>query len=174
MALSVVFLVLLVGALGVVFRGPLSDLAEAFARRFGAPGVFLGMLFIDAYAAPPLAHEPVLFFAHAGGMGFADATLVAGTGSFLAGPLGYAIGALIGRLGWVRGQLERFEVAPLMRRRGAWVVAVAAVSPIPFSASTYLAGALRVPFLPFLAACGLRYLKVALYLGLIALGWQIG
>lgn len=174
MALGIVLLVALVGGLGVAFRSPLSALAEAFVTRFGAWGVFVGMMGLDAWALPPLAHEPLLFFAHAGGLGFAEASLIGGTASFLAGPVGYGLGMGFGRVGWMRRQLERTAVARLMRRRGVWVVAIAAVSPIPFSVTTYLAGALRAPFLPFLGACTLRYLKVAFYLGLIVLGWQMG
>lgn len=174
LALGIVLLIAAVAALGLVFRAPIEGLAESFVRRFGAAGVFLGMLFIDAYAFPPLAHEPILFFAHAGGLGFVEASLVAGTASFLAGPLGYLVGRWLGGVPWVQRQLARSGIAPLMRRRGVWVVALAAVSPLPFSASTYAAGALRVPFVPFLLACTLRFPKVTAYLGMIALGWSLG
>ena len=171
---GILLLVIGVGALGWAFRAPLAELSAAFVGRFGTWGLFFGMLIIDAYAFPPLAHEPILFFAHAGGVSFVDVTLVAGTASFLAGPVGYVVGRLLGQVVWVRRQLARTGVTPVMRRRGAWVVALAAVSPVPFSASTYIAGALRVPFAPFLLACALRYLKVAAYLAMIAVGWSFG
>lgn len=172
--IGVVVLVAVVGALGWLFRAPMSDLAGAFVAEFGTPGIFFGMLLVDSYAFPPLAHEPVLFMAHAGGLGFWKVCLVAGTGSFLAGPLGYGVGRLLGRVPYVRRQLRRTGIRPIMRRRGVWVVVLAAVSPVPFSAATHVAGALRVPFWPFVAACTLRYPKVAAYLGMIAFGWSLG
>lgn len=172
--LGVFVLVAGVALLGWAFRAPISALAAHFVGQFGIIGVLLGMLVVDSYAFPPLAHEPILFFAHAGGLGFFEVTLMAGTGSFLAGPTGYLIGFLLSRCRWVERQLRRTGVASVMRRRGVFVVAIAAVSPVPFSASSYAAGALRVPFGPFLLACSLRYPKVALYLGMIAFGWSLG
>lgn len=172
--LGIVLLVSVVAGLGWAFRVPISSLAAGFVSEFGLPGVLFGMLVVDAYAFPPLAHEPILFFAYAGGLGFLEVALVAGLGSFLAGPLGYAIGRFIGRYKWVDRQLRRTGVAAMMRKRGVLVVAVAAVSPVPFSASSYAAGALRVPFWPFLLACTLRFPKIALFLAMIAFGWSLG
>lgn len=171
---GVLFLLLVVGGLGWSFREPISALAEVFVRSFGALGVFFGMLVVDAYAFPPLAHEPILFFAYAGGMSFVEVTLAAGLGSFLAGPLGYLVGRGLARVGFVRNALTRTGLAVLMRKHGVWVVALAAVSPLPFSASTYAAGAIGIPPGPFLAVCLLRFPKVAAYLGMIALGWSLG
>lgn len=173
-ALGIVVLIALVGVLGWFFRAPISALAASFVAEFGAPGVFVGMLFVDAYAFPPLAHEPVLFVAHAGGLSFWETVGVAGTGSFLAGPLGYGFGRLLRRVPWVRRQLRRSGVSPVMRKRGVWVVVIAALTPVPFSAATHAAGALRVTFWPFVLACTLRYPKVAAYLAIIRFGWSLG
>ncbi|MEL6187413.1 MAG: VTT domain-containing protein [Myxococcota bacterium] len=172
--LGVVLLIGAVGALGWFFRAQMASAAEWFVGEFGLYGVFFGMLLVDAYAFPPLAHEPILFFAHAGGLDFLQVALVAGAGSFLAGPIGYLVGRLLRRVPWVQSQLRRSGITPLMRRRGVWVVAVAAVSPLPFSAATYAAGALRVPFGPFMLACALRFPKVLAYLAMIAFGWSLG
>ncbi len=160
--------------LAATFRAPIEAFASGLVSRFGGTGVFFAMLIVDSYAVPPLSHEPVLFFAHAGGLGFWKVTAIAGTGSFLAGPVGYGIGMLLGRVTAVQRQLDRSGVAHLMGRHGVAVVAIAAVTPIPFSASTYAAGAMRLPFGPFLLVCGLRYPKIATYLGVIAAGWALG
>lgn len=166
-------LVVAIAVLGFVFRGPLTNLASVFVAKAGLVGVFFGMLAIDAYAFPPLAHEPILFFAHAGGLEFWSISCVGGLASFLAGPLGYVIGRSLGRVSWVARMLDRTGIAVLMKHHGAWVVALAAVSPIPFSASTYAAGALRIPFWPFVLACALRIPKVAVYVAVIAFGWSM-
>lgn len=80
-------LVLLVGgvaALGWAFREPMLAVAQGFVDRLGVWGLFFGMFLIDSYAFPPLAHEPILFFAHAGGIGFYQVAFLGGLGSFLA------------------------------------------------------------------------------------------
>ena len=58
--------------------------------------------------------------------------------------------------------------------RSAWAVGVAAFLPLPYSVSTWTAGALGVRYHWVAAASLLRYPKTALYLWLIASGWSIG
>lgn len=86
---------------------------------------------------------------------------LATAGSVAGALVGYAIGAFffdaVARpliafyhmeTGW-RTASEAFA------RHGAWFVALAAISPIPFKAATIAAGALAMPPVPFLVACAL-------------------
>jgi len=165
--------ILLAGSAGAgwVLRAPLTAAADWFVRELGVWGLFGGILFTDSWVAPPLTHEPLLLFAHAGGISFVTIWAYASTASVLAGPIGYALGALLGRVPAVDRRLRGSGVERVMKRRGATVVAAAAITPIPFAFSTWLAGANGVPFLSFIAACLVRIIKVALYLFLITLGW---
>lgn len=172
LSLGLLTLLVVTAALGLLLRHPLSDLSRWFHGSFGLAGLFVGVLFTDTWVAPPLTHEPLLFFAHAAGESFVTIWAVAGTASVVAGPLGYAAGRLLGRFDAVHDLLARSQgLRPLMERRGAAVVAAAAITPIPFAVSTWLAGVVGIPFGSFFAACLVRLVKVGFYLGLIVLGW---
>jgi membrane protein YqaA with SNARE-associated domain len=160
------------GLLGAWVRQPLTELASEAVQGLGLLGLFFGVMFFDS-SPLPLITEPLLFVAYAGGLDFMTVVVVAGTASFLAGAVGYAGGAFVGRLSFVARWLERVGLAPVMRRRGVLVVATTAVTPLPFAASTWTAGACKVAFIPFVGVCLLRYLKVSFYLGLIVLGWTV-
>jgi membrane protein YqaA with SNARE-associated domain len=166
-------LILLVGtaAAGYVLRAPLTSIADWFVDELGLWGLFTGILLTDSWVAPPMTHEPLLLFALAGGVPFVVIWACASAASVLAGPLGYVLGSLLVRAPFVRRRLSGSSVESVMRRRGAVVVAAAAITPIPFALTTWLAGAIGIPFGTFFAACLVRIVKVALYLGLITLGW---
>ena len=166
-------LLLAVFFLGWFFREPLASGANFFVEKFGIIGVFILMLVVDAWAFPPLAHEPILLFAYVGGIPVLDIAVVAGFGSFLAGLTGYGVGMLLGRLKRIKDLQASFGIDVMIKRHGLWIVAIAAVSPIPFAVATYSAGVLRLPFGWFALACALRIPKVAIYVGMIALGWSI-
>jgi membrane protein YqaA with SNARE-associated domain len=171
LGIGLLVLLLVTGVLGFVLRNPLTDLAHWFVGELGLYGLFVGVLFTDSWIAPPLTHEPLLLFAHAGGVSFATIWVCASAASVLAGPLGYVLGALLSRVSVVHDKLAGSSIESVMRRRGAVVVAAAAITPIPFAVTTWLAGAVGVAPLPFFAACFVRVAKVALYLSLIVLGW---
>lgn len=170
---GLVLLLVVSAGLGYLVRAPLTEAAQWFVDELGMLGLFFGVLLVDSWVLPPLTHEPLLFFAYAGGVSYLDVWACAGLASTLAGPVGYLFGRLFGRRGPVARRLQGSGLEALMHRRGAWVVAAGALTPIPFSVTTWLAGAAGMPVLPFLAASMVRFLKVAIYLGLIALGWAV-
>jgi membrane protein YqaA with SNARE-associated domain len=157
--------------LALLLKGPLTRISVAFIERFGATGLAMATLLADA-SPIPIMQEPLLLLAHAAGMPFWPILIVAGTASMLAGPVGYLGGKMIGELGPVARWIDRAGLRSLMSRHGVWLVAVAAVTPIPYAATTWTAGATGIKFLPFFAVCGLRFVKVGVYLGLMVLGWS--
>lgn len=172
LGVGLVVLILVAGLLGYLFRVPLTQVSAYCVDRFGLVGLFVGVVFTDSWILPPLTHEPLLFFGHAGGLSYAQIFLVAGAASHFSGLVGYSAGALLGRRPAVLQRLEKSGVAPLMARRGAVAVALAAITPIPFAASTWTAGAVGMRLGPFVLACAVRWLKVAVYLTLIVAGWS--
>ena len=170
LVVGIVVLLGVVALLGAWLREPVTTLASEVVEGFGLVGLFFAVMFFDS-SPLPLVTEPLLFVAHAGGIDFVTIAAIGGTASFLAGGVGYGGGVLVGRLSWVQAWLDRVGLGPIMRRRGAMVIAITAVTPLPFAASTWTAGACQVAPVPFILVCLLRYLKVSFYLGLIVLGW---
>ena len=170
LAVSLVVLIAVVVVLGVTVREPLSRVSEAFVDQFGITGVLVGCMIVDAI--PGLTHEPLLLFGWEGGLGYWSIFAAAGTGSMLAGFVGFGIGRLLGRAGWVHRMLHRYRVIAFLHRYGTTAIAVAALTPFPFAIATWGAGAAGIGLRPVLLGALFRYPKVLFYLSLIAVGWQ--
>ena len=161
-----------VGAvLGAWFRQPLAIWSRGFVELAGGPGVALGFLIPDAFTIP-IPSDAFSTVGLAGGLPFWHVVAWATTGSVAGGCLGWFIGR---RLRQTR-RLHRFasgrgaELERLIRRHGAWLIAVAAISPLPYSLSAWVAGASRMPLAVFFAVSLLRVVRVTVPLYLIQLG----
>jgi len=89
--------------------------------------------------------------------------------SYVAGVTGYFIGRWFGNTAVFRRLEERrlAGVIPLVRRYGLFLVVIAALTPVPFSATCMVAGSVRLPFRRFLLFAASRFLRFALY------GWVV-
>jgi membrane protein YqaA with SNARE-associated domain len=105
-------------------------------------------------------------------MGFVEVCVWATLGSLVGGAVGYWVGRSLGTTRWLRRVLERRggRAQALLDRYGLTAVAVAAITPLPYSIFCWAAGAGRVPFSRFLLVSQLRILRVAGYLYLIQIG----
>ncbi len=167
----IALMVALVAAAGMWLRDPLMRVSRQFVESFGGVGVALGYFIPDAFAVPlPNDLAPVL--ARAGGMGFLEVTLWATGGSLAGGAVGYWIGRSLRTTRYMKRMLQRRGGAAqeAIDRYGAWAVAIAALTPIPYSIFVWAAGAGKMPFKTFLLISQLRWLRVAGYLYLIQLG----
>ena len=174
LGLTVVFIVGLVAiaaTLGAFFRDPLQELSEAFVSLLGGPGIAIGYLVPDAFTIP-IPNDAFGWFGLEGGMPFWEVVAWGTMGSVAGGCVGYLIGRRLRSAKWVarfmagRGRaLER-----LISRYGVWVVAVAALTPLPYSLSAWAAGAVHMRFSTFFAVSLTRVLRVAGALYLIRLG----
>lgn len=171
LALGLFMLLLVVGALGVLFRDPVERVAEWFVAEFGLLGIFLVVTVVDAL---PLTHEPILLLGYSGGLGFWQVWAAASAGSVMSGVLAWSLGGWLSRFEIVQRQLARYRIDVFLRRYGGWAVAVAAITPFPYSVATWASGAARMPFLPLFLGALARLPKVLIYLSLIALGWSTG
>lgn len=158
-------------AIGSWFREPLLCVSRAFVERGGGPGVAFGYFIPDAFTVP-IPNDAFSAIGIAGGLGFWEVVAWATLGSVAGGCTGWLIGRLLRRT----RRLTRFlsgrgaRLGPLIRRRGAWIVAVAAVTPLPYSVSAWVAGATQMPLPLFMAVSLLRVVRVAASLYLIELG----
>lgn len=172
-SLGVGLVVLFIGAaaLGYVAREPLIYVSSGFVDRFGVAGIVVGCFVVDTI--PGLTHEPFLLFGYTGGLGFWKVFAAAASGSVAAGPLGWAMGRLLGRLYWVQELFERHKVNAFIARYGVTAVAVAAITPFPFALATWAAGTANMPLDRLIMGSLFRIPKVAFYLTLIMLGWNV-
>jgi len=159
-----------------VLRAPITSLGQAFIDAGGAAGLFAGVILANT-SLLPATDEPVIFLAISSGrMSAWTIFLVSAAASTLAGPVGYGLGALVGRATSLEAWITRKnpDVAAWLRQRGAWAVAVCAVLPFPFAVSTWTAGMMRVGLLPVCAASLLRIPKTGFYFLLMLKGWGMG
>ncbi len=170
-ALFIVGLVAIAAALGAFFRDPLQELSEAFVSVLGGPGIAIGYLIPDAFTVP-IPNDAFGWFGIEGGVPFWEVVFWGTLGSVAGGCVGYLIGQRLRTTRWVsqfmagRGRaLER-----LIRRYGLWVVAIAAMTPLPYSLSAWAAGAVHMRFSTFFAVSLTRTFRVAGALYLIKLG----
>ena len=167
-----VTLVLGMVIVGVWFREPLMRISAGFVESFGGLGVALGYFLTDAFTLPlPNDIGPIL--AIAGGMSFVEVCVWGASGSILGGFVGYLVGRQLGTTRIVSRVLDRNDgrAQRMLERHGLTAVAVAAITPLPYSIFCWAAGAAKLPLARFMAvSIPLRIIRVADYLYLIRLG----
>lgn len=171
-AAAVVLIAGTAAALGYWLREPLLATGRVFVDNLGGPGVAVGYLLPDAFTIP-LPNDAVGMFGLAGGLPFWAVVAWGTVGSIAGGSLGWLVGRRLRHVGFVSAFLERrgAKMEALVRRYGAQGVAVAALTPLPYSLSAWAAGAVHMPFRTFFAVSLLRVIRVAGALYLVELGW---
>ncbi|MCD6566023.1 MAG: hypothetical protein J7K53_08765 [Bacteroidales bacterium] len=89
--------------------------------------------------------------------------------SYMAGVLGYWIGVFFNRTRWYRYLHEKFlyKYHGTANRFGLYLIAVASMTPIPFSAICMIVGSARYPFKKLLLYACFRFVRFGLYSFLI-------
>jgi membrane protein YqaA with SNARE-associated domain len=160
--------------LGWLFREPLIELGAWFVGNFGGLGVAIGFYFPDALTMP-VPNDAFTAFGLWGGLSFWSVVAWGSLGSLTGGSTGWVIGRyLLAR----SARLQRFlirrggeEMRAHLVRGGRWFLAVAAVSPVPYSVTCWAAGATRMPYWEFLIISLLRIPRIAAFLWLIQQGF---
>ena len=91
--------------------------------------------------------------------------------SYMAGILGYWIGVFFNRTRWYKYFHEKYlyKYEGKVKRYGLYLIAVASMTPIPFSAVCMIVGSARYPFRKLLLYGCIRFLRFGLYSFLV---WQ--
>jgi membrane protein YqaA with SNARE-associated domain len=91
--------------------------------------------------------------------------------SYMAGVLGYWIGVFFNKTKWYKYLHEKFlyKYQGAVNRFGIYLIAVASMTPIPFSAICMIVGSARFPFRKLLLYGCIRFLRFGIYSFLI---WQ--
>lgn len=154
----------LVFVVSLTLKEQIEWLGTAFVQNFGLWGVFGGVIFTDSFM---LTHEPILLIAYKGGLGFWPVCVTACIASVLAGTVGWSLGRLFRRSQWLQAFFERYKIPRFLQRYGFRAVAVAAFTPIPFSAVTWASGASGVAYRPVFLGSLVRIPKVLFYFSMI-------
>ncbi len=170
---ALIALVVFVGAIGlasVLFREQLSAVAHLLHQKLGVAGLCLIVFVCDSLTAP-LPPDVVLVIvaksdlrAHAWSL-----VLLFGLVSTVAGNCGYWLGTQLTRWPRIARWLVRAGARPraLVERYGRSAVALAALTPIPFSITCIVAGLLGMPHRRFWPVTLLRFPRFLLYFALI-------
>lgn len=172
-SLLIFIAILVASALALLhFRPTVSQWSRSMIEEIGGWGVALGFFVTDAFSAP-IPNDIFSVFGRMGGMPFWEVVAWASGGSIVGGCLGYWIGRHgIARNRWLRawmGGQGQHSVARV-RKYGAWFLAVAAITPLPYSLVCWAAGIVNMRFGRFFLVSGLRVVRIALYLYLIEQG----
>ncbi len=91
--------------------------------------------------------------------------------SYMAGVLGYWIGVFFNRTKWYKYLHEKYlyKYQGTVNRYGLYLIAIASMTPLPFSAICMIVGSARYPFRKLLLYACFRFLRFGIYSFLI---WQ--
>lgn len=168
---ALVALLVVIAALGAWFREPLLSAGRWFVDTLGGPGIAVGFLVPDAFTVP-IPNDAFLALGRAGNMPTVPLVAWALLGSVAGGSIGWGLGRLLRRTRalarFLTGRGAGLDRA--LRRHGLLVVAVAAITPLPYSISAWAAGSTAMPYLAFFAVSLLRLVRIVGALWLIDLG----
>ena len=162
----------LAAILSFVAKEQLIAIGSELYTNYGLLGLALSVLLIDTYT-PGFPIESFLFLALAAGGNWLEIAVIGGSASSLAGPLGYAHGALLDQRLAIH---QRFNDRPWLaklKRYGALFVGFGALTPFPYSAINWTSGALRLPFWPCFLASWVRLARTLLFVYLMHIGWSL-
>lgn len=154
------------------FQPEIRHFAKAMIESTGGWGVALGFFVVDAFSAP-IPNDIFSVFGRMGGMPFWEVVAWASSGSITGGCVGWWIGRhWIARNRWLRAWMraQGGKSVERVRQQGGWFLAVAAVTPMPYSLVCWGAGIVRLPFGTVLGVSTLRIGRIAFYLWLIEQG----
>ena len=170
--LGMVAVVLLLALLGSVWRTEIAAFGRRVVDVLGYPGIFAGIQATDMLTLPipPLAYIAVAVAASLDPLAIVG---LSGAASVLAGLGAFGLGRILVRF----PRAERL-VAPLRRRgpdferkMGASAMLAIAATPLPYSIVCTLAGMTHLSFRQFWPATLFRVPRMAMYWGIVWVGW---
>jgi membrane protein YqaA with SNARE-associated domain len=173
-ALGMVVFTAVAALLGWLFHDPLIEFGQWFVSRFGGVGVAVGFFIPDAFTVP-LPNDAFTAFGLWGGMPFWEVVAWGSLGSIAGGSTGWALGRyFFSRSKGLQAFIKRRggdEMIAQLRRGERWFLAIAAVTPIPYSITCWAAGIVNMRFRDFLLISLLRIPRVGVFLWLLQKGF---
>lgn len=126
------------------FRETIELTGYYLAETVGVLTPFIFVLFVDTFIVPA---SPDLIFPVVVRWNPWLVILLSSAGSILGGLFGYLIGRYLNHFQFVRQVTAtyRSQGEHLIRRYGVWAIVIAAVTPIPFSTVSWIAGMVHAP-----------------------------
>ncbi|MEX2179654.1 MAG: VTT domain-containing protein [Gemmatimonadaceae bacterium] len=150
--LALLFTVLLmaaVGLAGIYLRDEITGFAGWIYHTLGFPGLAL-IFFVSETVVSPMPPDVILLIVAGSELreSWHSPVLLLALLSTVGGHAGWLLGNLLAGTGLVRRILGRHHglTVELTRRYGAWAVVLAAITPLPWSVSSWTAGALHMPW----------------------------
>lgn len=169
-----VALLVLVGAVGLAayFLGePLRAAGQRVVEVGGLGGIAFLVLALDPL--PGLGFQPGLLLGSAAGVSPWPLFAAAAAASWLSSLACWALGRCSPEAGPLSRMLAFSGATTAVRRWGMGAVALASVTPVPFGLATLGAGAAGMPLGRIALAATARWVKIALSLAAITLGWNL-
>ncbi|MGM0556567.1 MAG: YqaA family protein [Myxococcota bacterium] len=167
-----VLLVAMVAGAGWLLRDPLTELAHWLVENLGLAGMFIGVFLADTFTFP-IPPDVYIFIAVASGVDVVPALTTVAIASVIAGNVAYYIGPYVSEIPLLRKRIEHFRPRgeKLFAKYGVWAVAIASMTPVPFSVVCWMAGTYRMKYYGFAVATLMRIPRVVGYYWLYKMGW---
>lgn len=170
----VVLLLFLGGYLAAYFilGSRIDEIGRFLSSHLGYAGVFLYVFIVDTFIVPATADIIFVFTPHWNPWSL---IFTISGASILGGFCGFLIGRSLSHLRWVGRAVDYYRErgTRLINRYGAWGVALAAFTPLPYSTISWIAGMLGINTRGYLLASLLRVPRVALYYALFRGGTEV-
>ena len=164
---------LIFGVLLYLTVGPLSARIEAagvwLAEHVGLGGVFLYVYIVDAFIVPASVD---LLFPLLSSWSYISVVAVLSGASVVAGLSGFLIGRSLNRVSYVNRLTTRYrtEHGYFLVKYGRRTVMLAALLPIPFSTTSWIAGSLDMSIADYLTGALFRIPRMAITLWMFRAG----
>lgn len=155
-------------------KGPVEAWSRSFIGSVGAWGVGLGFFFPDAFTLP-IPPDAFLLAGHAGKLPFWEIVWSASIGSIMGGLTGFlmirAIADQPRAKRWIQKKLQSGQ--KIMDQYGRLALALAALTPLPYSVICWVCGATGMRLRPFILISLLRIPRVIGYLWFIQMTYHV-
>ena len=172
---TIIFTIVIVAAvvlLGAFFREPVTLFANWLIDELGLFGLLFGIVISDAFTFP-VPPDTYLLITVASGGDVQKMLTICCLGSISAGTIAYFFGPHVSKFPYFSKRIEKYRSRgeKLFEMYGVWTVAIAALTPIPFSIVCWFAGIYKMAYPRFFVATLARIPRLVGYYWLFELGW---
>lgn len=157
----------------VISNVEVNAFVEQLYDDLGFWGISLYVYLCDTFVLP--LTPDVIFPLIADEWNIIQITFFIGTASVLGGLTGYWIGRLLSLIKFINRFTSKIGRShhQLIKEKGAWAIALAALTPIPYSTVCWSAGILKVDFKKVVIASLVRYPRMLIYYYFFVAGFHI-
>ncbi len=162
-------LLLLLGVsfvLGVYFETHIQEFSEYFISEYHPFYLLLFVFFNDVIISPVPPDIFLLFIAKAKNYPHRELIVLGlGVASTLAGIMGWFLASKVIKADWLGKKFTKYmaENESQMRKFGKWMVALGALTPIPYSMTCWAAGVIKMPLKDMALMASLRIARFFIY-----------